>query len=78
MAIEIRIRPLVAEYEKQANSRLTYRELAAQTGISLSTISAMMNSRQKRVDLNIIESLCGFFDCEPGDILKLVKQPETG
>ena len=69
MAIRVKLRPVVAEYEKQNEIRLTYRALAEGADIGLSTVSAMMTKNQKRVDLDVLDRLCKFFNCSPGDIL---------
>lgn len=75
MMVKIQLRPLMAEHEKMLNARLTYRELADGAGISLSTVSSLLNQRPGRryVDMDVLDKLCNFFDCEPGDIIKRIK-----
>lgn len=53
--------------------RLTQAALSEKTGIAASTINRMYNGTAQRYDSQVLERLCGFFECEVGDLLALVE-----
>ncbi|KIL79543.1 helix-turn-helix domain-containing protein [Bacillus badius] len=53
-------------------------QLAELTGLSRPTLSRIYNNETKRIDANTTYVLCKFFECEIGDLIKLVdKKDET-
>lgn len=48
--------------------------LSQNTGLSRSTLTEMYYKRLKGVSLKTLETLCLYFDCDVGDILKLKKE----
>lgn len=58
---------LMAEKDPQ----LSQRQLAKETGLSPTTINKLFTNKFERVDNNTIETLCGYFDKEIGDLLVL-------
>jgi putative transcriptional regulator len=49
--------------------RLTSTEVASKTGINRGTLRRLYHETAQRVDLDVLDKLCEYFDCEPGDIL---------
>ena len=54
------------------NGPLKQIDVVKATNIRPSTVSDIVHSRMKRFDVEHMEKLCDFFDCEPGDLLKRV------
>ncbi len=61
----------MAEKSRREGSRVTYDEVCKATGIVPSTLSKIANGRTTRVDLAVLEGLCDYFECTPGDLLVL-------
>ena len=66
-----RLRELMAEKSRLDGSKVTYQQVQSATGISPSTLSRLASGQSKRVDLAVVERLCDYFDCDPGDLLVL-------
>jgi putative transcriptional regulator len=69
--IVFRLRELMAEKARKEGSRVTYDEVYRRTGIVPSTLSAIASNRTRRVDFAVLERLCDYFSCEPGDLIVL-------
>ena len=69
--IGIRLRELMAQKGRLDGRRVTYDDIYKATGIFSSTLSRLAAGRAKRVDLAVLERLCEYFGCEPGDLLVL-------
>lgn len=54
--------------------RLKVAELAQLTGLHRSRIDLLYNEKASRIDLDVLEKLCLFFDCEVGEFLQIVKE----
>ncbi|HNP64253.1 MAG TPA: helix-turn-helix transcriptional regulator [Woeseiaceae bacterium] len=52
--------------------KLNVSELARETGIPRSGIEALYKDEALRVDLDAIDKLCGYFECEIGDLFERV------
>jgi putative transcriptional regulator len=48
-------------------------ELSRATDIHRNTLTALYQETAVRVDLDVIEKLCLYFDCEVGDLLEVIK-----
>lgn len=48
-------------------------ELAKLTGLHRSRIDLLYSEKVVRVDLDVLEKLCRFFNCEVGEFLQLVE-----
>lgn len=53
--------------------RVTATEVSEKTGITRGTLRRLYHETAQRVDLDVLDKLCEFFDCEPGDLLTRVK-----
>ena len=56
--IKCRLKVLLAEHD------MTQKELAAKTGIRITTVSDMCNNKSKHIPLDTLDILCNFFNCE--------------
>lgn len=63
MAIEVRLKVLLAEQKKTA------RELAAYVGITESNLSLLSSGKVNGIRFNTLQAICDFLECQPGDIL---------
>ena len=50
--------------------KLTTTQLAEETGLTRASIRRLYKETAQRVDLDVLDKLCEYFDCEPGDLLK--------
>ena len=67
--IKFNLKVLIAQYEVRTGERLSYRELSRLTGINKNSINAIAANQARRLDLDTLERLCDFFECEPGDLI---------
>ncbi|MAG65300.1 MAG: Cro/Cl family transcriptional regulator [Pseudomonadales bacterium] len=47
-------------------------DVARDTGINRGTITRLYHETATRVDLDVIETLCRYLDCEVGELFELV------
>jgi putative transcriptional regulator len=47
-------------------------DVARETGLNRSTVTALYNETATRIDLDTVEKLCRFFKCEISDLFELV------
>lgn len=76
--IRYRFRELWEAKQRAENRRITLVEIARATGISRNTLSRLADVRQTRYVTNtgVIDRLCRYFGCQPGDLLVYV--PDEG
>jgi putative transcriptional regulator len=77
MAIQNRLKILLAEKELRENRKLTYRTVAAETGLAIDTLTAYMTQRVNRFDKSTLETLCEYLSCDVGDLLSYTKDDES-
>ena len=53
--------------------KLKVMDVARETGLHRHTITSLYKETAQRVELDAVEKLCIFFECEVGDMLELVK-----
>ncbi len=51
--------------------KLKVADVARDTGLSRATITLLYNETAARVDLEAVEKLCLYFDCQVGDLFEL-------
>jgi putative transcriptional regulator len=64
----------MADYQFRTGSRLTFDELAKETGIHRTTLSKIANTRSYNTTTDNIDKLCQFFKCQVGDLMQYVDQ----
>lgn len=51
----------------------TLREIEKETDVSRNSLSRWQRERgQTRVEFDVLETLCKFFECQPGDLIEMV------
>jgi len=68
---------IMADYRFRTGRRLTAIELSEATGISRNTLSRMLNSKGHSTSTDSLDSLCKFFGCEIGDLVKYVPDDQA-
>ncbi len=52
-------------------------DVARDTGINRGTITRLYHETATRIELDVIEELCRYLDCEVGDLLELQSRAES-
>lgn len=73
MAIQFRLKELLAQRERLTGEKLTYRALAEKAGITPKQVNQVANQQLKHIGLSTIDRLCEALDIEPGDLMVRVK-----
>jgi len=60
-----------------ARRKMRSRELAARIGISEVNLSLLKTGRVKGMRFETLEKICAALDCQPGDILAYVPDPDA-
>lgn len=68
--IKLRVRELLAQREDRENRRIRLTEIAQITGISVNTLTPMLNNQTDRVSLEALAKLCDYFHCTPAEMLR--------
>jgi putative transcriptional regulator len=76
MAIKNKLKILISQKEYRENRKLPYRTIAEEAKIPLSVLTDYTSQNVKRFDVNTLEKLCKYFDCQPGDLLEYT--PDDG
>ena len=69
MPIYNKLKAQIASKEAREFRKLTYKAVAEETGIPVSVLIEYTGQRVKRYDVNTLEKLCKYFECQPGDLL---------
>ncbi|MBU1374461.1 MAG: helix-turn-helix transcriptional regulator [Alphaproteobacteria bacterium] len=56
-----------------ATRKVKSRDLAEYVGITVANVSLLKQGKVKGVRFDTLERICEFLDCQPGDILRHVK-----
>jgi len=54
--------------------RLKIAVVARDTGINRGTITRLYNETAVRIDLDVLDKLCKYLDCTPGDLFERVEE----
>lgn len=55
---------------------MNQKQLAEQTGIRPSTISAICTGSIKEVPVSVLDKICSALNCQPGDIMEHIPDAE--
>ncbi|MDF2788595.1 MAG: putative transcriptional regulator YozG, Cro/CI family [Neobacillus sp.] len=58
--------------EIMGKHRVTKKQVSEATGIRPNTVSLLWHGTAKRLDVDHVEKLCEFFNCQPGDLLEYI------
>ncbi len=72
------VRDLWEEKQRKEGRRITLLEMSRETGINRNTLAKLVDPRQEPYTTNtdVINRLCKYFDCQPGDLLVYVPDDE--
>ena len=51
-------------------------ELAKDVDITLANLSILKNNKAKAIRLSTLNAICKSLDCQPGEILQYIEEPE--
>ena len=67
--IQTRLKELIAARSRQQRRRITYKDIHEATGVSTNTLFKLANDKAAMVGFSVIDRLCEFLECQPGDLL---------
>ena len=73
--VRSQLRILLAAKEHREGRSISLREVVRATGVPISTVMGMANNTIRRVPLDELNTLCGYFNCDVGDLLKREEVP---
>lgn len=59
-----------------ARRKMSLNELADKVGLTLANLSILKTGKAKAVRFSTLEAICKALNCQPGDILEYVAEPE--
>jgi len=65
VAVRFRLHEVLADREEMSQS-----ELSRRSGVSMTTINAIVLNKTKQVSLATLDALCGALEIEPGELLE--------
>ena len=71
--IRFRLTELIADKAFKERRVVPLSEVAEATGIHRATLSKMANQPGANIGTEIIDKLCRYFSCQPGDLLTYVE-----
>lgn len=81
MPVESKLSVLIAQENlrraQKNQPKLTLRQIAAESGVSLSVLTGLTTNRSQRIDYRTIDKLCSFFDVGVGELLERITTQET-
>ncbi len=73
MTISNRFGILLAEKIANEKRNISLSEVARETGIARKTLQSWANNNVSRFDAPVIEALCEYLECEPGNLIVRVE-----
>ncbi len=73
--IQSRLRELIGAKARQERRKITYDDILAHTGVNKNTLTRLANDRAEMVGLSVMDRLCDYFECQPGDLFVYVREP---
>ncbi|UGB45470.1 helix-turn-helix transcriptional regulator [Frateuria edaphi] len=70
--IRFRLAELIADKAFKERRVVSLTEVAEATGVHRATLSKMANQPGANIGTEVIDKLCRYFDCQPGDLLTYV------
>ena len=75
--IRFRLAELISDKAFNERRIITFAEIAEATGIHRATLSKMANQPGAKIGSEIIDKLCGYFDCQPGELMVFIKNEKN-
>ena len=76
--IRIMFRKMLDEKAFRERRRISINEVCEQTGLSRPTISRIANTPGYKTNTDTLDSLCRFFECQPGELLVWMEDEADG
>ncbi len=67
--IKSKLKMLIAQREVATGEKITYESLAADVGLSKTTLNRLAENKTDRVDFLTLDKLCRYFNCSISDLL---------
>ena len=74
--IQCKLRELMAAKGRRERRRITYDDILRRAGVNKNSLSRLASDRSTRVALSIVDRLCAYFECQPGDLFMYVPDVE--
>ena len=76
MMIRFRVVELIADKSFAERRTVSLNDVAAGSGVRRATLSKMINQPGVNVGSDVIDKLCRYFACQPGDVMQFVVDQE--
>lgn len=73
--IRFRLSEMIADKAFKERRVVSLTEVAEATGIHRATLSKMANQPGANIGTEMIDRLCRYFGCQPGDLLIYIDEP---
>jgi putative transcriptional regulator len=73
--IRYRLAEQIEKKQFNESRRITIQEVADSTGVNRMTLSKILNQRGYSTGTEILDRLCGYFDCRIEDLVEYTKTP---
>ena len=70
--IKFRLKQLIAEKEFRDRSKIGIKGISEETGIARSTLSRIANVHGYSTTTDVLDKLCGYFECKIEDLMEYV------
>jgi putative transcriptional regulator len=74
MTINNRFAVLLAEKSALEKRRISVAEVSRMTGIAQRTLQQWYSNKISRFDAPVMDALCNYFGCQPGNLFEYQKQ----
>ena len=71
--IRFRLTELIADKAFKERRVVSMSEVAAATGIHRATLSKIANQPGTNISTDLVDKLCRYFKCQPGDVLTYIE-----
>ena len=75
--IRFRLAELIADKAFRERRVVSITEVAEATGVHRATLSKMANQPGANIGSDIIDKLCAYFRCQPGELLTYIESDEN-
>ena len=67
--IKTHFRTVLNRFEAKQQRRITYTEVANLTGVTQKTVANWDNGDIAQIHTEVLDAFCGYFRCQPGDLI---------
>ena len=76
--LRVKLREVMEDYRRRTGEHITYGLLAERIGVSRATVESLASRGSYNTRLSTIEKLCRALDCQPGALLELTTEHDSG